>query len=174
MPVLAWPASSKFLLPTGVTITTALVISLFLHAILLSIHFKLPEALNKATEQALDVILVNAKTRNRPAKAQAKAQANLDGGGNIDENRRAKTPLPVSPTVREGNDVREARQRIAQLEVEQQRMMTRLQSEKTVASTTRSEDVPAPPTPTAPSGADLATAALNLARLEAQIARNTE
>ena len=75
MPAPAWPARLKFLLPTGVTITTALGVSLFLHAIILSIHFKLPESLNKATEQALDVILVNAKTRDRPAKAQAKAKA---------------------------------------------------------------------------------------------------
>ncbi|MBK7816040.1 MAG: TonB family protein [Rhodocyclaceae bacterium] len=173
MPAPAWPARLKFLLPTGVTITTALGVSLFLHAIILSIHFKLPEALNKATEQALDVILVNAKTRDRPAKAQAKAQANLDGGGNTDDNRRAKTPLPVSPTVREGNDVRETRQRVAQLEAEQQQMMTRLQSQQTVASATRGEETPAPPNPM-PSGVDLASAALNLARLEAQIARNTE
>lgn len=173
MPAPAWPARLKFLLPTGVTITTALGVSLFLHAIILSIHFKLPESLNKATEQALDVILVNAKTRDRPAKAQAKAQANLDGGGNTDENRRAKTPLPVSPTVREGNDVRETRQRVAQLEAEQQQMMTRLQSQQTVASATRGEETPAPPNPM-PSGVDLASAALNLARLEAQIARNTE
>ncbi len=75
--------------------------------------------------------------------------------------------------MREGNDVRETRQRVAQLEAEQQQMMTRLQSQQTVASATRGEETPAPPNPM-PSGVDLASAALNLARLEAQIARNTE
>lgn len=175
MPALAWPPPLDRLDPDRRNLTVAVVVSLLLHAVLLSIHFKLPEALNKATEQALDVILVNAKTKSRPAKAQAKAQANLDGGGNTDDNRRAKTPLPVSPVVREGNDVREARQRIAQLEAEQQRMMTRLQSQKVIASGPhRSEEAPAPPSPTAQSGTDLAAAAMNLARLEGQIARNTE
>ena len=173
MPALAWPPPFARLDPDRRNLTVAVAVSLFLHAILLSIHFKLPEALNKATEQALDVVLVNAKTRTRPAKAQAKAQANLDGGGNTDDNRRAKTPLPVSPTVREGNDVREARQRIARLEAEQQEMMTRLQSQKTVAGTTRGEERPEPPNPL-PSGVDLASAAMNLARLEGQIARKTE
>ena len=134
MPALAWPPPLDRLDPDRRNLTVAVAVSLVLHAILLSIHFKLPEALNKATEQALDVILVNAKTKNRPAKAQAKAQANLDGGGNTDDNRRAKSPLPVSPEVREGNDVREARQRIAQLEAEQQQMMTRLHSQKAIAS----------------------------------------
>ena len=173
MPTLAWPPPLDRLDPDRRNLTVAVALSLFLHAILLSIHFKLPEALNKATEQALDVILVNAKTKTRPTKAQAKAQANLDGGGNTDDNRRAKTPLPVSPTVREGNDIREAHQRIAQLEAEQQQMMTRPQGQKAVASVTRSEDVPAPANPT-PSGVDLASAAMNLARLEGQIARKIE
>ena len=92
-----------------------------------------------------------------------------------DDNRRAKTPLPVSPEVREGNDVREARQRIAQLEAEQQQMMTRLHSQKAIASDPRRhEETPAPPKPAAPSGTDLAAAAMNLARLEGQIARNLE
>ena len=35
------------------------------------------------------------------AGSQALAQANLDGGGNTDEKRRAKTPLPASPRAPE-------------------------------------------------------------------------
>src|SRR6476661_4335432 len=50
------------------------------------------------------VVLVNSKSRSRPAKADVHAQANLDGGGNTDENRRAKTPLPVLPSAKPGND----------------------------------------------------------------------
>lgn len=173
MPVLAWPSSLAPLDPDRRGLTIALGVSLFLHAILLSIHFKLPEAIDRAREHALDVILVNAKSRNKPTKAQAKAQANLDGGGNTDENRRIKTPLPVSPQVREGNDMKEARQRVVQLEAEQREMMTRLQSQKTVASATRGDETPTPPNPL-PAGMDLASAAMNLARLEGQIARNLE
>ncbi len=94
----------------------ALGISLALHALLLSIHFKLPEALGKASEKALDVVLVNSRHKSKPTQAQAKAQANLDGGGNVAEDRRAKTPLPPSERSTEGNELIEAQRKVAQLE----------------------------------------------------------
>jgi protein TonB len=159
--------------PRNRNLSLALAASLVLHAVVLSIHFKLPEKLNKATEHALDVILVNAKSASRPDKAQAKAQANLDGGGNTDDERRAKTPLPVAPTVQEGNDIIEAKKRVTELEVQQQQMLTQLRGKKAVDSENRRND-PSPQAPSATSGIDLATAALNLARLEGQIARNVE
>lgn len=154
-------------------LSLALGLSLALHAVLLSIHFKLPQALNKATEQALDVILVNSRSANRPDKVQAKAQANLDGGGNTDEERRAKTPLPVAPTQVDGNDIVEARQRVAELEVQQQQMLTQLRSSRAVNVENR-RSAPTPAELPAATGVDLATSALNLARLEGQIARNVE
>jgi protein TonB len=154
-------------------LSLALGLSLVLHAVVLSIHFKLPQAINKATEHALDVILVNSKSANRPDKVQAKAQANLDGGGNTDEDRRAKTPLPVAPTVQEGSDIVEAKKRVTELEVQQQQMLTQIRSSKAVTTENR-RNAPAPTAPPAATGVDLATAALNLARLEGQIARNVE
>ncbi len=154
-------------------LSLALGVSLVLHAVVLSIHFKLPQAINKATEHALDVILVNAKSATRPDKVQAKAQANLDGGGNTDEDRRAKTPLPVAPTVQEGSDIVEARKRVTELEIQQQQMLTQVRSSKAVTTENR-RNAPAPTAPPVAAGVDLATAALNLARLEGQIARNVE
>jgi periplasmic protein TonB len=151
----------------------ALGLSLVLHAVVLSIHFKLPQAINKATEHALDVILVNSKSANRPDKVQAKAQANLDGGGNTDEDRRAKTPMPVAPMVQEGSDIVEAKKRVTDLEVQQQQMLTQIRSSKAVTTENR-RNAPAPTLAPAATGVDLATAALNLARLEGQIARNVE
>ena len=74
--------------PPQRSLSLALGVSLLFHAVVLSIHFKLPEVLGKATERALDVILVNNKSAHRPDQAQAKAQANLDGGGNTEEDRR--------------------------------------------------------------------------------------
>src|SRR5512134_464892 len=74
-------------------LSAAVVASLLLHAILLSLHFKFPGELRwRNASQSLDVILVNASTRQRPAKSEALAQANLDGGGATEEERRAKTP----------------------------------------------------------------------------------
>lgn len=154
-------------------LSLALGLSLVLHAVVLSIHFKLPQAINKATEHALDVILVNSKSATRPDKVQAKAQANLDGGGNTDEDRRAKTPMPVAPTEQEGSDIVEAKMRVTELEIQQQQMLTQLRSSKAVATENR-RNAPAPTALPAATGVDLATAALNLARLEGQIARNVE
>lgn len=154
-------------------LSLALGISLALHAIILSIHFKLPQAINKATEHALDVILVNSKSANRPDKAQAKAQVNLDGGGNTDEDRRAKTPMPVSPTLQEGSDLMEARKRITELEIQQQQMLTLTRGSKVVTTENR-RNAPEPTAAPGATGVDLATAALNVARLEGQIARNVE
>ncbi len=160
--------------PSQRNLTLALGASLLLHAVVLSIHFKLPEAIGRATEQALDVILVNSKSAMKPHDAQAKAQANLDGGGNTDENRRATTPLPVAKDTHEGDAAIEARQRVATLETEQQQMLTQLKSEKSVAAAARRSE-PAPPARTpSVSGMDLASNALAMARLEGQIERDVD
>ncbi len=118
------PGPAPFTLPRR-NLTIALAVSVALHLLLLSIHFKYPEALSKAKERALDVILVNSKSARKPPKgqAQAKAQTNLDGGGNTDENRRAKTPLPVSAQTKEGNELLDAQRRVTELERQQQQMM---------------------------------------------------
>jgi periplasmic protein TonB len=169
----AMPSSFADSDPQRRSFSLALGVSLALHAIVLSIHFKLPEAINKATEHALDVILVNSRSANRPDHVQAKAQVNLDGGGNTDEDRRAKTPLPVAPTIKEGSDLIEAHKRVSDLEAQQQQMLTQIQGRRAVVTEARRNDN-APPGPPTASGLDLATAALNLARLEGQIARNVE
>lgn len=152
-------------------LTLALGVSLFLHAILLSIHFKLPEALDRAREQALDVILVNSKHAAKPEKAQAKAQANLDAGGNTEAPLRAKTPLPPTREARPGNDILAAQQRIVQLEKQQREMMTRPGTERALRTA-------GDPLPRAPeieiSGRDLITSAKAMLRMEAEIARSVE
>ena len=152
-------------------LTLALGASLFLHAIVLSIHFKLPQALDRAREQALDVILVNSKHATRPDKAQAKAQANLDAGGNSEKPVRAKTPLPPTREAQPGNDILAAQQRIVQLEQQQREMMTRSGPERTA-------HVEADPLPKAAelaiSGRDLVTSAKAMVRMEAEIARSIE
>lgn len=154
-------------------LTLAIGASLLLHALLLAIRFTPPDFVDRARERALDVILVNSKSKAKPEKAQAKAQTNLDGGGNVEEDRRARTPLPPSPNTREGDDLIEAQRRVALLEAQQQQMMTRLKNEKAVAADpTRNQPTPAPEAQR--SGADLASSAMAIARIEGQIARNLE
>lgn len=149
----------------------ALGISLAVHAVLLSIHFELPQALGAASERALDVILVNSKHKTKPTKAQAKAQADLDGGGNVEEDRRAKTPLPPSENTREGTELIDAQRKVAQLEAMQQQMLT--QAKSTVARPVANVVATPEPEPVR-SGSDLATSAMAMLHLEAEIARQTE
>ena len=154
-------------------LTLALGASLLLHAVLLTIHFTPPDFIEKARERALDVILVNSKSKSRPDKAQARAQTNLDGGGNTEEDRRAKTPLPPSPNTNEGRELIEAQRRVAELEAQQQQMMSQSSSEKAVsADRTRKDPTPAPEP--VRSGTDLASSALAIARIEGQISRQMD
>jgi protein TonB len=154
-------------------LTLALGASLLLHGVLLAVRFTPPDFIEKARERALDVILVNSKSKAKPDKAQAKAQTNLDGGGNTDDDRRAKTPLPPSPNTREGRELIEAQRRVAELETQAQQQMTRLKGDRTV-SVDKSKVSPVPAPEPNVSGADLANSALAIARLEGQIARQME
>jgi protein TonB len=153
----------------------ALAFSLLLHAVLLSVQFKFPDALRwQSTAQPLEVVLVNAKTRDKPSKADVLAQANLDRGGNVDEDRRAKTPLPVVEPRKPGRDLADARRRAQQLEVQQQKLLAQSRDSKlrVPAESMRPEraEDPAP----ALSGRDLADLSLAAMRLQAQIDRQIE
>jgi periplasmic protein TonB len=178
---LVWPSLPPVPMPAFLAamdaprrnLTLALGASLLLHAALLAIRFTPPDFLDKARERALEVILVNSKSKAKPDKAQAKAQTNLDGGGNTDEDRRAKTPLPPSVQTREGNQLTEAQRRVAELEAQAQQQMTRLKSERAVSTDTPTVNPVPAPQPNL-SGADMANSALAIARLEGQIARQME
>lgn len=146
--------------------------SLLLHGILLSVHFKFPDASRAVKDKALEIILVNAKSARRPSEAQALAQANLDGGGNVDDNRRAKTPLPQSASQRTGADLEQKRRRVQELEARQQKLLAQARSKASVAPQEQSEAQPEP-TPTF-SGRELASSALAMARLEAEIAKSVD
>ena len=173
---LRWPEFMAEMEPSSRSLSLALVLSIILHAIVLSIHFRLPDTfLDKIASQALDVVLVNSKTRAKPVKPDVLAQANLDGGGNTDDDRRAKTPLPVLTETDTGADTKRAAQRVQELEARQLKMMTRLQAEKSVTPVEQPTAATANEAPQAQvSGQDLATSALALARMEAQISRQIE
>ena len=149
----------------------ALGVSIALHALLLSLHFKFPEASRIVQDKALEIILVNSRSAHRPKDAQALAQANLDGGGDTDQNRRAKTPLPPSSRQQAGNDLEHAQKRVQALEAQQQKLL----GERSRLKQAERKDAQAQPEPTPTlSGRDLAHSALAMARLEAEIARSTE
>jgi protein TonB len=123
-------------------------------------------------ERALDIILVNSRSARKPSEAQALAQANLDGGGNTEKPRRAKTPLPPAPKQQEGDELHQAQRKVQELEAHQQRLVTRAPSQTAVAPATDREVQPEPLASL--SGRDLAQSALAMARIEGEIARELD
>jgi protein TonB len=150
----------------------ALGTSIVLHAVLLAVHFKFPAALRwQSSEPRMEVVLVNAKTRERPSKAEVVAQANLDRGGNVDERRRARSPLPVTQPKQPGRDLAEAQRRVQELEARQQELLAMARQAETKQSP---RSTPAEQTAPQPSGRDLADLALAALRLQAQIDRQID
>jgi len=143
----------------------ALGVSLGVHALLLAVRFVDPERLRlRATDPALEVILVNARSPARPNRPEAYAQANLDGGGANEAGRRS-SPLPNLMQQRDGDALEQSRARV---EARPQEMHRLAQLER--------GDVPLPSPEQAPSvqpDAGSADSTFNvLARLQAEIARN--
>lgn len=151
----------------------AIGISVLFHAVLLALNFQFPEASKAFREKAMDIILVNAKSSRKPTDAKALAQANLDGGGNTDEERRAKTPLPPTTQQHDGDAVQQMQRRVQELETAQQRLLTQARNLRKVATATTSSEQPSPTVPVV-SGLDLAESARAMARLEGEIAKTTE
>ena len=153
----------------------AIGLSIALHAALLSMHFKFPDGTRwKAPSASLEVVLVNARTKERPAKAEALAQANLNRGGTVEENRRAKTPLPVTEPRKPGKDLAEAQRRQRSLEAQQAELLAKARAAegRVPAAAERQPNTENPGTQ--PSGRDLADLALAAMRLQAQIDRQIE
>ena len=149
--------------------------SLLLHAVLLSVHFRFPDETRwRSDSPALDVILVNAKTQQRPARTEALAQANLDGGGDTDQARRAKSPLPVIDPRRPGRDLAQAERRVRELEARQRQLLaqSRVPAPGVVAGAERR--APADEATPRIAGRDLADLSLAAMRLQAEIDRNLQ
>jgi protein TonB len=149
-------------------------VSVLLHAIFLTIHFRFPEALRwKSDSQPLEVILVNAKTPDKPSRAKALAQANLDGGGNTSEKRRATSVAPVTNPRDPGRDLAETQRRQRELEAQQQQLLALNREQGAKVPTEAPRQAAEDPTPQI-SGRDMADRSLAMLNLQAQIARQTQ
>ena len=96
------------------TLQIALGISIAVHAVLLTVRFVDPEGFNRIFQDTpLEVILVNAKSTEKPdpSKVQAIAQHTLAGGGDADKGR-ATTPLPASALTEMGDAPEDAQRKI--------------------------------------------------------------
>jgi len=148
-------------------------VSIAIHLLVLAIKFQ-PFDFNKMLDRAppLEVALVNAKSPTKPTKADILAQAHLDGGGNTDADRRAKTPLPVLPQDTQSGDVAVATKRVEALERETKELMTQLKSTPTAPAVAKPNDAPDPKD--LPTANELMQRTLEAMRLEAQIAKDMD
>jgi periplasmic protein TonB len=107
----------------------SLLVSAGLHAGLLGFRMANPEAFNRAFQDTpLEVILVNARSSEVPAKAQAIAQASLAGGGDAAKGR-ATSPLPAAQTMELGDAPDQAKRRIDELQEQQQQLLAQIRRE---------------------------------------------
>src|ERR1044071_5675735 len=152
----------------------ALGISVAVHAVLMGVHFKMPDPLHwKSNAQPLEVVLVNAKTRERPSRSEVLAQSNLDRGGNVDERRRARTPLPVTEPKDPGKDLASA-QRRARVESQQRELLVQPREAKTQVPKATEKQAPSDDPAGQANGRDMADLALAAMRLQAQIDRQIQ
>ena len=149
----------------------AILASIAFHAaVIVGVGFKMPRLPGlDAPHNMMEVVLVNAKSATRPEKADALAQANLDGGGNTDQKLRARSPLPALDDRDPSRELKAAEAKMKQLETEARELMTRMKSKAQVAT------VESAPQVTAKADAearDLVEKSMEIARLEAQIRRD--
>ena len=113
----------------------ALLVSLVFHGALLTLRFVDPDRFNRVfRDTPLEVILVNARSTEPPTKAQAIAQANLAGGGNVEKGR-AQAPLPAHATAEIGDAPEDAKRRIEQLQEQQQQLLAQIRRELALLAT---------------------------------------
>ncbi|HQR54738.1 MAG TPA: TonB family protein [Burkholderiaceae bacterium] len=145
----------------------ALTVSIGLHMTVLAVRFVDPEFLRvRSTDPPLEIILVNAKSDTRPGKAEALAQANLDGGGANEAGRRT-SPLPNSLQMRDGDALDSARRLVEQLEEEQKKLLTALKDSLQMRPLPRKETAADSPQ----AGASEEETRQQLARTQAEIAK---
>jgi protein TonB len=111
----------------------ALGLSVAVHAGLVGFRFAAPEAYNRVFQDTpLEVILVNARSQERPQAAQAVAQVRLAGGGEVARVRMSSSPLPPAMNADPGMDISAVQQKIEVLKMQQMRLLTQLKDELAV------------------------------------------
>ncbi|MHB1051670.1 MAG: energy transducer TonB [Thiobacillus sp.] len=154
----------------GTRMALAMLASAAVHGMVLSTQFvQINPRLFEDPNLPMEVVLVNAKTAESPLNPDALAQVNLAGGGNTDEDRRLKSPLPASSKTQTGAEETALKARVADLEQQAKTLLTQLQPNGQIQNAPLS----APPTPTQPS---LDTSQINqqareMANLQARISQ---
>ncbi len=107
----------------------ALFISFAIHGALLTLRIADPERFDRLFSDApLDVILVNTRAKaDAPDKAQALAQTQLAGGGEL-KSGRAASPLPTAATTSVGEMTESMQRQVAQMRKEQSLLLAQVKN----------------------------------------------
>ncbi|MCZ7561103.1 MAG: energy transducer TonB [Burkholderiaceae bacterium] len=163
-----WP---RHLSPSGLwrrdPLAFAIVVSVLLHALALTLRFAPPAPLKPAPiDPQLEVILLNARTDAKPLQPEVAAQVSMQGGGDRDTGR-ARSPLPAELQAREGEDLVLRRKRVAELEAQQRKLLALSRGPQALVREGERSDEPR----AAASGDDEREVDAVIARLQAQIDR---
>jgi protein TonB len=148
----------------------ALLASAAVHGMVLSTQFvQVNPRLFEDPNLPMEVVLVNAKSAESPLSPDALAQVSLAGGGNTDEERRLKSPLPASRKSQTGSEEAALQARVAQLEQQAKALLTQLQPKGQV----QNPPPAAPPAPEQPviDSTQLNQQAREMAQLQARISQ---
>ena len=111
------------------TLHIAIGASLAVHAVLLTVRFFDPQAFNRIFQDTpLEVILVNAKSTEKPDMARAIAQASLAGGGQADKGR-ATSPLPPSALTELGDASEDAQRKVESMQEQQTQLLAQVKKQ---------------------------------------------
>ena len=111
------------------TLQIALGVSIAVHAVLLTVRFVDPERFNRVFQDTpLEVILVNAKSNEKPDFAKAIAQSSLAGGGEAEKGR-ATSPLPPSALMELGDATEDAQRKVESLQEQQTQLLAQIKKQ---------------------------------------------
>ena len=111
------------------TLQIALLASAALHVVVLTTRFVDPERFDRVFKDTpLEVILVNAKSNEKPDVAKAIAQTSLAGGGELEKGR-ATSPLPPSAFTNLGDAAEEAQRKVEAMQEQQTQLLAQIKKE---------------------------------------------
>ena len=111
------------------TLQIALGASVLVHAVVLTTRFVAPERFNRVFQDTpLEVILVNARSNDKPDVAKAIAQASLAGGGELEKGR-AASPLPPSALTDLGDAAEDAQRKVDAMQAQQTQLLAQIKKQ---------------------------------------------
>lgn len=148
----------------------ALLASAAIHGMVLSTQFvHVNPRLFEDPNLPMEVVLVNARTAESPLNPDALAQVNLAGGGNTDEDRRLKSPLPASSRSQTGTGEAALQAKVSALEQQARTLLSQLKPDGPLPSPSPvTAPAPVPPTVDA---SQLNAQAREMAQLQARISQ---